>query len=87
MCETFHNSLRVSRGLQSVCGIEEDVMSILKNEQLPIDQVLSQVEACEQEVVSAISRLIARGIVGLVLLQYPWGVEFELRVNQAATAA
>jgi hypothetical protein len=61
-------------------GVDEEVLKLLESRPLSVEQVVVALTNVNQsEVLSSISRLIDDGYVELAILQYPWGVEFELQ--------
>jgi len=59
--------------------LDEEVLKLLESRPLSVEQVAAMANMNQSDVVSSISRLIDDGYVKLTILQYPWGVEFELQ--------
>ena len=72
-------TLEVPTDRRTLNGVEQRILGLWENGQLPMEQVLALANVDRGEALSSISRLIADGYVELVILQDSWGIEFELR--------
>ena len=59
--------------------MEQRILTLFENGRLSMEKALALTEDDQSRISSSISRLIGDGYVELVVLQYSWGVEFELR--------
>jgi hypothetical protein len=76
--------LEVPTRLERLNRIDQQILLLLKEEQLPLEQVVALADVDQSEVLSAITRLIADGYLELMIVEYPWGIEFELELNGSA---
>ena len=70
--------LEVPTRLERLNRIDQQILLLLKEGQVPLEQVVALTDADQSETLSTITRLIADGYLELVIVEYPWGIEFEL---------
>jgi len=68
--------------LERLNQVDQQILKLLKDGHLPLEQVVALVDGNRSEILSSISRLIGDGSLGLVILEYPWGIEFDLELKR-----
>ena len=59
--------------------LDHRILRLLENGPIGTYELASLADVCPREALSSVTKLIAAGDVRLVVLQYPWGVEFSLQ--------
>ncbi len=71
--------LEVSRSGYKLSIEDEQILRSLEQGKLEIEQVLEQADVERSKALSSITSLIEAGYLQLVIITYPWGVEFLLQ--------
>ncbi len=73
--------LEVPTRLEQLNRVDQQILRLLNEGQLTLERIVGLVDADRHETLSAITRLIAGGYLKLVILEYPWGIEYELKAQ------
>jgi predicted transcriptional regulator len=77
----------MSQKLEPTTVVEESVspdkriIGLLENGPVGIEEVAALADVGRSEALSSVAKLIATGMVELVVSQYPWGVEFTVQLS------
>jgi hypothetical protein len=73
--------LEVPTCLERLNRIGQQILLSLRDGQLPLEQVVALADVDQSEALSTITRLIENGYLELLILEYPWGIEFDLQAK------
>ncbi len=76
--------LEVPTRFERLNPLDQQILRLLKAGELQLEEVVALTDADQSEVLSAVTRLIADGCLELMIVEYPWGMEFELELNGSA---
>jgi predicted transcriptional regulator len=63
----------------NITELDRLILQLLQNGSLSIEKIVGVVDAPQYEALASITKLIGKGLVKLMVSQYPWGVELSLQ--------
>jgi hypothetical protein len=77
--ESFAQAEASREGTSGKHELAERILRLLDNGPVSLEDLTALYDLRQSEAMSSIARLVADGNAQLVILEYPWGIEFNLQ--------